>query len=125
MIDSLLKLIFCPKIIAKALDIVIIPKPPICISVRIIICPNKVKCIPVSYTINPVTQVAEVEVNTAPSKEVSLPAEVAAGSMSRRDPMNIVRKKVIITNTGGLSDSLSIIVLLESAKVFKLKRENI
>ena len=68
MIDSLLKLIFCPIIIAKALDMVIMPNPPICISVRIIICPNNVKCNPVSYTISPVTQVAEVEVNTAPRK---------------------------------------------------------
>ena len=52
----------------KNVDNVIMPRPPNWISTKMIICPKKVKCVPVSTTINPVTQTAEVEVNKASMK---------------------------------------------------------
>ncbi len=41
------------------------PSPPICISIRITIFPKSVKSTAVSFTIKPVTQKADVEVNSA------------------------------------------------------------
>ncbi len=42
---------------------VIKPRPPIWMQIRINICPKKLKVLPISVTVSPVTHVAEVAVN--------------------------------------------------------------
>jgi len=73
-------------------DIVIIPNPPHCKSIRIINCPKVEKSFPVSRTINPVTQVAEVAVKRALIKLMLLPLLEAAGRVSNIAPVVITKK---------------------------------
>ncbi len=70
------------------------PKPPTCIKIIRIVCPNKVKCVPVSTTINPVTQTALVEVNKASRYEIS--SWVALGKINKSEPIKIITKKLAI-----------------------------
>lgn len=51
-------------------------------------CPNLLKAFPVSITVRPVTQTAEVEVKSAFTNPMCLPVE-AAGSISRIVPIEI------------------------------------
>ena len=44
---------------------VIYPKPPICIRIRITICPSRLKSLPVLTVTKPVVEMAEVAVNKA------------------------------------------------------------
>jgi len=70
-------------------DIVIIPNPPHCKSIRMVNCPKVEKSFPVSKTINPVTQVAEVAVKRALIKPTLLPVLEAAGRLRSIVPMII------------------------------------
>ena len=48
-----------------AIKAVTTPRPPICIRIRITVLPNSDHCVAVSYTTRPVTQAADVDVNSA------------------------------------------------------------
>ncbi len=62
------------------------PSPPICISNIITICPKRVHCVNVGATIKPVTQVADVAVNSAFIKPLDVPERLATGSDSNSAP---------------------------------------
>jgi len=68
-----------------------------------IICPIREKWLPVSTTMSPVTQVAEVAVKRAFKKVVSFPGAVDLGKESNKVPKAIMLTKVKITIQGGLS----------------------
>lgn len=74
-------------------DIVIIPNPPHCMSIRIINCPKVEKSFGVSNTINPVTQVAEVAVKRALIKPILFAVLEAAGRLRSIVPTAITEKK--------------------------------
>jgi len=76
------------------------PRPPSWIRTRITICPKSVKEEPVSRTVRPVTQTAEVEVKRASIKEIS-PDVVEKGSMSRNAPASIAVMKLIRRKEAG------------------------
>jgi len=65
---------FLPKSIAKKVDMVIMPKPPICTKNNITDCPKFEKSAPVSLTIRPVTQVALVAVKNASTSPIEVPS---------------------------------------------------
>ena len=69
------------------------PMPPIWISSRITACPNTDQWVAVSYTIRPVTQTAEVEVNRQSRKGVTVPALLEMGSISTTAPARITSAK--------------------------------
>jgi len=73
-------------------DIVIIPNPPHCKRIRITNCPKIEKSFPVSRTINPVTQVAEVAVKRALIKPILIPSLEAAGRLRSIVPKPITAK---------------------------------
>lgn len=69
------------------------PIPPIWISSRITTCPKQLQYVAVSWTISPVTQVADVAVNNA-SRNAALPGSLdAKGSIKSSVPTNITAKK--------------------------------
>jgi hypothetical protein len=70
---------------------VMIPSPPIWISIRIIICPGTVKASPVVTTVNPVTQTADVDVKRASIKDKS--PECITGIISKSDPAQMAPVK--------------------------------
>jgi len=63
-------------------------------------CPNGLKTLPVSTTVRPVTQTAEVEVNNAFTNPRCSPAE-AAGSINRIVPMEIKSANPIMAVRAG------------------------
>jgi hypothetical protein len=69
-------------------DIVMMPRPPVWIKIRMTSCPNELKTFPVSTTTRPVTQVADVDVKRA-STNPRLCGLVAEGNMSRVVPIEI------------------------------------
>ena len=71
---------------------VIKPSPPSWMSTRMTICPNSVKCVPVSTTTRPVTQEADVAVNSASKKLSGSPWE-AMGNISSSAPRRATHKK--------------------------------
>ena len=72
---------------------VIKPRPPICISERMTSLPNRVNTSPVFTTVRPVTQTAEVAVNSASIKVMSVPSfTVAKGMHSRPAPIKTTDK---------------------------------
>jgi len=73
----------------KKLENVNIPSAPIWINERIIIWPVSVKRVPVSTTVNPVTQTADVAVKRA-SMNLSLPVADIDGRVSNVAPIKIV-----------------------------------
>jgi len=73
-------------------DIVIIPNPPHCKRIRITNCPKEEKSFPVSSTINPVTQVAEVAVKRALMKPILFAVLEAEGRLRRIVPIVITTK---------------------------------
>ncbi len=91
-INLCLKEIFFPIKKANIVDIVIIPSPPLCRRIRIINCPKEEKSFPVSRTINPVTQVAEVAVKRALIKPILPPVLEAAGRLRSIVPMVITTR---------------------------------
>jgi hypothetical protein len=79
MINFSLKEILFPTKKAYIVVIDIMPKPPICMKIRIMNCPKEEKSFPVSRTVNPVTQVAEVTVKRALIKSILFPVLEAVG----------------------------------------------
>ncbi len=69
------------------------PSPPICIRSSITARPNPDQYMPVSTVISPVTQVALVAVKNAVFGGVNSPSADETGSMSKRAPAVITRKK--------------------------------
>ena len=55
--------------------------------------PNKEKSLPVSKTMSPVTQVADVAVNRASNQEISRPSTEAIGKFSKKAPIIMINKK--------------------------------
>ena len=66
---------FLPRRIAKKVDKVIMPSPPICIKSNMTSWPKGEKSNPVSLTISPVTQVALVAVKKASTIPIELPVD--------------------------------------------------
>ena len=79
----------------KKVEKVIMPSPPIWMSARMTIWPNGLKWVPVSTTVNPVTQVALVAVNSASTKDNDFPTE-AGGNISINVPVRIAPAKLSI-----------------------------
>ena len=79
----------------KKVEKVMMPSPPIWMSARMTIWPNGLKWVPVSTTVNPVTQVALVAVNSASTKDNDFPTE-AGGSISNNAPIRIAPAKLSI-----------------------------
>ena len=97
------KLNACPKSRANTAPNITIPKPPSCISDRIINLPIKLKSSPVFFTIRPVTQVALVAVNKASTKLRFLASGADAfGSISKPAPEIIKTRKLTISVRVGL-----------------------
>ena len=67
-----------------------------------IICPNNVNSEPVSLTINPVTQVADADVNKASKKPIGLSVGVAVGIFNKAAPTRITAKKLNKTSCSGM-----------------------
>ena len=117
-INLCFKEIFFPARKANIVDIVIIPNPPHCKRIRITNCPKVEKSFPVSNTINPVTQVAEVAVNRALMKPMLSPVLEAAGRLRNIVPTAIAERKPNANTCGG--DSFFSFSLLISGIVFYL-----
>ena len=72
-------------------------------STKITPCPNGVHWVNVSYTTNPVTQVAEVAVNKQFKGEVTVPAFEDMGRVNKIVPTRIINKKLKqIIRTGAI-----------------------
>ena len=91
-----------PIRVMRAIENVIIPKPPNWIRIRIIHWPKKVKSFAVSNTIKPVTHTAEVDVKIASTRVI--PLVVDHGSLSSNVPVEIKMKK--LNKTFCIGDSL-------------------
>jgi hypothetical protein len=79
---------------------VMIPSPPNCMRRAMIIFPKRVKSRAVSFTVSPVTQTADVDVKSASTNP--MPDTVAAGLMSRNDPIKISAMKLASTFCTGV-----------------------
>src|SRR6056297_2213946 len=104
--------IFLKKNIEKKDVKVINPNPPICKSTSMIICPNLVKYVAVSTTINPVTHTAEVDVNKLSTKEIPSEDTVALGIIKRKVPIIIITIKDRINISPDFNFVFGIITLL-------------
>ena len=90
-----------PEKMKMATATVTTPMPPIWIRSRITACPNSDQYCMVSWTTRPVTQVAEVAVNSASRKPAPPGARVEIGSISSRAPARMSSKKPkMITRAG-------------------------
>ena len=94
--------IFLPKVRNKEMENVIIPRPPSWIKIKIMLLPKKVKPSGVLRTISPVTQVADVAVKRAFTRERGEPSGVEAGSISRKVPASIAMIKPKMRAAAGL-----------------------
>ena len=96
MVWSLLNGIRCPGMINSREVKEIMPSPPTCISIKITICPNRLKAA-VSTVLNPVTQTAEVEMNSASIAETALgyspPPAHETGRQSKTVPALMINIK--------------------------------
>ena len=90
------------KSLLKKVVKVTIPRPPNWISARITPCPKGVQKVPVSTTIKPVTQEAEVAVNRVVKKSVKVPERLQTGRVSTKAPANINRAKLETMTRAGL-----------------------
>ena len=88
------KPIFMPDALITASPMVITPIPPICISVMITPCPKYDQYVAVSCTMRPVTQVADVAVNSASENGVIPCPFEDIGNISSRVPSIISAKKL-------------------------------
>lgn len=80
---------------------VMIPRPPTCIRIRRTDCPNPLKDVPVSTTVSPVTQTAEVAVKIA-LVHVSCRSMVQPRLCRKTVPTKIARlKKITGRESGG------------------------
>lgn len=92
--DCPCRLIFFPKSMISAVEKVMMPSPPICINMSIIVCPKDEKSAPVLRTIKPVTQVAEVAVNPALISPMLSPFDEARGKLKKVVPSRIIIPKL-------------------------------
>lgn len=81
------------------------PNPPNCIRQRIVIWPNLVKSLPVSRTISPVQEAAEVAVKSE-SMKLILPFTVEGPKYSARPPEKIKSIKLEGIIKAGFENSL-------------------
>ena len=88
--------IFIPDARITASPMVITPIPPIWISVMMTPCPKSDQYAAVSFTISPVTQVADVAVNSASENEVIPRPFDEMGSISSSVPSIMSTKKLRI-----------------------------
>jgi hypothetical protein len=65
----------------------------------------------VSWTIKPVTQIADVDVKIASIRDVPFPSAVATGSISRIVPITMKIKKLILIVTPGFAGRFLIVFL--------------
>lgn len=78
---------------------------------RITNCPKTEKCFAVSATVRPVTQTADVDVNSASTKRMGLSVD-AFGSISSNVPMAIRRANpIIVARAGDLKNVLNTCLL--------------
>ena len=70
-----------------------IPKPPTWMRSKITACPNPDQYVPVSTVARPVTQTAEVAVNSASSNGALSPVALDQGNISRPVPTAIAPAK--------------------------------
>ena len=70
-------------------------------SISITICPNLVQYTGVSWTISPVTQVAEQDVNKESIILAPIWSDVAAGKVSNNAPIKIALAKLSAVNCAG------------------------
>ena len=82
-----------PNTYSKNVEKVMIPIPPSWIESRITTCPKLVKYVPVSTTVRPVTQVADVMVKSASMKPIEPPV-VACGSINTNVAARIYAAKL-------------------------------
>ena len=85
--------IFRPEISANAAATVMTPMPPIWMRSMITSCPKGDQVVAVSCSTRPVTQTAEVEVNSASRNGIAWPFRVETGSISSSAPSRITPRK--------------------------------
>ncbi|MEK6545726.1 MAG: hypothetical protein AABZ28_04265 [Nitrospinota bacterium] len=86
----------CPlNIYIKIVEKVIMPSPPNWTSISRTLCPNIVRSFPVSTTVRPVTQTAEVAIKSESEKD-KYPFLEEMGREKRKVPMAIRTAKLII-----------------------------
>jgi hypothetical protein len=83
-----------PNNIAKAVEKVIMPSPPNCISSNITDWPKIEKKLPVSFTTRPVTHTALVLVKSASINEMGWPKFVDTGRHKRSAPIKLAARKL-------------------------------
>ncbi len=97
--------LYRPRCLPSAKDsrvnIVIKPRPPTWIRLRMTSWPNSVQPVKVSRTISPVTQVALVEVKSASRNPAGAPFE-ATGSISKPVPTRMIAKKPSAISRAGV-----------------------
>ena len=86
---------------SRSVDPVMNPKPPTWISARIAIWPNGLQYVPVSTTTRPVTQTADVAVNSAVTGWVQVPAADEIGSVRTAVPIAIITMNPSASTTAG------------------------
>jgi hypothetical protein len=101
MILSLIEILF-PATKRIRVEKVMTPSPPSWMRVRITTCPKGVKYVAVSWTIRPVTQMADVAVNRASKKDIC-PVFVLKGRRRRIVPVTIAPIKLIARTWAGLN----------------------
>ena len=72
---------------------VIKPRPPSWIIIMMMICPKRLHWTQVSTVMSPVTQVAEVAVNSASKKPTLIPLREAMGRVSSSAPSRMMHPK--------------------------------
>ena len=85
--------ILLPERVARNAATDTTPRPPIWIRIKITVCPNTDQCIAVSRMTSPVTQTAEVEVNSASSGAVQIRCFELTGSISSSVPIRMTPRK--------------------------------
>ena len=84
-----------------------VPKPPICMQIKIINFPKKDQVSLVFPITSPVTQDAELEVNRAFTKPTDFPFALAKGRFKSKAPIKIRKAKLTPKIRGGFFFSLS------------------
>jgi uncharacterized membrane protein len=80
---------------------VMMPKPPNWNSTRTTACPSPDQCVPVSTTVNPVTQTAETAVKSAVSQGVCTPGACDKGNINSAVPVAMSARKASATTREG------------------------
>lgn len=80
---------------------VMIPKPPTWIRARIAPSPKSLQYVPVSTTVSPVTQTADVDVKRAVTKSADVSASEASGRASSTAPITTTAAKAMTTVRAG------------------------